>query len=192
MTVEVEARAAGMLKRLKKLQGAIEDPAPILEDIGDVLRKATVSRFYSQTSPTGRRWKKSKAAKRKRRPTLVRTGDLRESFRATIHGGQLMVGTDIWYARIHQQGGPIDAEYKRRRGSKGTGISFRPPRLPRAPSLDPSASSAARLAKSALRSRRRVKARKVRLPARKFLGVSKRDRKRTTEILVQKLSEAMR
>ena len=55
--VEVEARAAAMLKRLKKLQGRIEDTGPILEEIGDVLRKSTVSRFYAQTSPTGRRWK---------------------------------------------------------------------------------------------------------------------------------------
>ena len=56
---------AATIKRLKKLQGKIENPAPILEEVGDVLRKTTVSRFFAQTSPTGRRWKPSKLARKK-------------------------------------------------------------------------------------------------------------------------------
>ena len=186
--VTVEPRAAAMIKRLKKLQSKIEDTGPILEEIGDVLRKSTISRFYSQTSPTGRRWKRSKAAARRvrgRRLTLVRTGDLRDSFRVVLSRGRVEVGTDIYYARIHQQGGPIDAEYKRKSGKTAS------LKLPRLGSLKPGASSAAKLAQSALRSQRRQKARNLRLPARKFLGVSKRDRKRTTQILIDKLSEAM-
>ena len=183
--VTVEPRAATMLKKLKALTGVIDDPAPILEEVGNVLRKTTVSRFYSQTSPTGRRWKRSKAARRKKRLTLVRTGDLRDSFRVVQSGGKVEIGTDIWYARIHQKGGLIDAEYKRKSGRAGT------PKLPSLGDVTPGASSAAKLAQSALRRQRRVKARKVKLPARKFLGVSKRDRKRTTQILIDKLSEAM-
>ena len=179
--------AAAMLKRLKKLQGRIEDTGPILEEIGDVLRKSTISRFYSQTSPTGKRWKPSKAAKKKRRLTLVRTGDLRESIRVVQSAGMIGVGTDIYYARIHQQGGPIDAEYKTR-GKAGISATFK---LPTLSHLKPGASSAAKLAQSAFRRQRRKAARKVKLPARKFIGVSKRDRKRTTKILIDKLSEAM-
>ena len=183
--VTVEPRMAAAIKRLKKLQGRIEDTGPILEAVGDVLRKSTVSRFYAQTSPTGRRWKRSKAAKKKRRLTLVRTGDLRDSFRVVLSRGKVEVGTDIYYARIHQQGGPIDAEYKTR-GKAGISATFK---LPTLSHLKPGASSAAKLAQSAFR--RRKAARKVKLPARKFLGVSKRDRKRTTKILIDKLSEAM-
>ena len=188
--VTIEPRAATLIKRLKKLEGAIENPAPILEDVGEVLRKSTVSRFFSQTSPTGRRWKPSKASKRKRRPTLVRTGDLRDSIRVAMSPGKVGIGTDLYYARIHQQGGPIDAEYTTR-SKAGVTASFR---LPSLSHLTPSASSPARLAKAALRRgrvRRRQKARRVKLPARKFLGVSKRDRKRTTKILMDKLSEAL-
>ena len=183
--VTVEPRMAATIKRLKKLQGRIEDTGPILEEIGDVLRKTTISRFYAQTSPTGRRWKRSKAAKKKRRLTLVKTGDLRDSFRVVMSRGRVEVGTDIWYARIHQQGGPIDAEYKRKSGKTGS------LKLPSLGNLKPGASSAAKLAQSAFRRQRRQKARQVKLPARKFLGVSKRDRKRTTQILIDKLSEAV-
>ena len=184
-SVTVEPRAAALIKRLKKLQGKIEDPSDILEEVGDVLRKTTISRFYSQTSPTGRRWKPSKAAKKKRRLTLVRTGDLRDSFRVVMSAGKVEVGTNIWYAKIHQRGGPIDAEYKRKSGKTS---SFK---LPSFGDLTPGASSAAKLAQSAFRRQRRKTARKVKLPARKFVGVSKRDRKRTTQILIDKLSEAM-
>ena len=185
MVVTVEPRMAAVIKRLKKLDIALDDTGPILDEIGDVLRKTTVSRFYSQTSPTGKRWKRSKAARKQRRLTLVRTGDLRESIRVVQSGGKVEVGTDIWYAKIHQRGGPIDAEYKRKSGKTS---SFKVPSLP---NLSPNASSSLRLAQSALRRQRRKAARKVKLPARKFLGVSKRDRKRTTKILIDKLSEAM-
>ena len=181
--VEIEPRMAAALKKIKALQGKIEDPAPILDDVGDLFRKTTVSRFYSQTSPTGKRWKRSKAAKRKRRPTLVRTGDLRDSIRAVQSGGKVEIGTDIWYARIHQQGGPIDAQYKQKSGRTKGRSRFALP-------VTPGVGSAAKLTRAALvrdRIRRRAKARKVRLPRRSFLGVSKRDRKRTTQILVDAL-----
>ena len=187
--VTIEPRAAALIKRLKALEGKIENTAPILEAIGNALRKTTVSRFYSQTSPTGRRWRRSKAAKRKRRLTLVRTGDLRESFRVVMSAGKVEIGTDIWYAKIHQQGGPIDAEYKRKSGRTAL------PKLPRLGALTVNASSAAKLAQSALRRQRirgRHQARQVKLPARKFLGMSKRDRKNTTKILMDKIEEALR
>ena len=80
----------------------------------------------------------------KRRLTLVRTGDLRESIRVVLSGGNVEVGTDIYYARIHQRGGPIDAEYKRKSGKTA---SLKLPRL----NLTPGASSAAKLAQSAFR-----------------------------------------
>ena len=52
--VELSSPAhAAMIKRLKKLQGKIENPGPILEEVGDVLRKTTISRFYLADIPDG-------------------------------------------------------------------------------------------------------------------------------------------
>ena len=182
--VTVEPRAATMLKKLRALEGMIESPAPILEEIGDVARKSTVSRFFKQTSPTGRRWKPSKAARRRKGLTLIRTRDLVESFRSEVTRDKLQVGTDIWYARIHQQGGPIDARYKRKSGR--TGI----PKLPRLGALNPGVGSPRRLAQAALRRQRtrgRQDARQVKLPRRAFLGFDKRDRKLTTKIAIERI-----
>ena len=51
--VEVEPRAAAMIKRLKKLQGKIENPGPILEEVGGVLRKTTISPLLRADIPDG-------------------------------------------------------------------------------------------------------------------------------------------
>lgn len=190
MTVQVQANAKVMLKRLKKIQGTIKNPEPILEALGDVFRRSIVQRFWKQRGPTGRPWKKSKAARKARRRTLVRTGDLRDSMRVVVSGDRLEIGTDIWYGRIHQVGGPIDAEYRRKSGKTTA------PKLPSLPTAFPTASSAEAIAKAALRLRtvrkRQSRARRVLLPARRFLGVSRRDRKNTLAIMIAAIEKAMK
>ena len=203
--VEVEPRAAALLKRLKKLEGAIENPAPILEEIGEVLRKSTVSRFYSQTSPTGRRWRQLKrprykpALGKRSRIALVYRGDLRDSIRAVTTSGRLEVGTDIWYGRLHQEGGRLDSRYRVRAKYRGEGIgrfTANPANIARliklAANPNQATGAAARQTLANLGGKgRAAKQRRVYIPPRKFLGVSKRDRKRTTQILIDRLSEAM-
>ena len=192
--VDIEPKMAAALKRLKKLQGRIEDPAPILQEVGEMLRKTTVSRFYSKTSPTGRKWKRTKRRRHalrdgrvQRGSTLVLTGALRDSIEAGSRGGKLFVGTDVWYGRLHQEGGRINAFYRRvRRARRGFRLSVR--------SIVTSAGRQRKIRsiiRGLLMPGGKGKARQVRLPARKFLGASKSDRKRTTQILIDKLNEAV-
>ena len=94
-----------------------------------------------------------------------------------VGGKQLEVGTDLARGYIHQHGGQTGATYKQRLNIK---------RAARAAARGRNAQAARILAKNALK-----KSRKVRLPARRFLGVSKRDRKRVTAILVDRLNEAI-
>ena len=205
--VEIEPKMAAALKRLKKLQGRIEDPAPILQEVGEMLRKTTVSRFYSKTSPTGRKWKRTKRRRHalrdgrvQRGSTLVLTGDLRDSIRAVVSGGNVEVGTDIWYGRLHQEGGRLDARNRvraRYRSGGGGRFTVNPKNIARLTRLaqnpDAAAAEAARKTLALLGGKSRArKQRRVRIPPRRFLGVSKRDRKRTTKILIDKLSEAMK
>ena len=185
--VTVEPRAAAMIKRLKKLQDTIEDPAPILEEVSHVLRAGVISRFHSKTSPTGRPWKLTKRSRRKgRKSILVDKGVLRDSIEVSLREDKLRVGTDLWYARVHQEGGKIDAKYRLKEQSLIGTISLR--------ALATAGGRARKIAsikKRLLQGSSGRKARNVRLPARKFLGVSKRERKRTTKILIDKLNEAM-
>ena len=115
----------------------------------------------------------------------------RDSIRVVVKGGNVQIGTDLFYGRIHHTGGPIRATYRRRPRGRQRAV----PRLPRVGTLAPSASSASRLAKAALRQKRlraRHKARQVRLPARRFLGVDKKDRRRTMKILMAELERAVK
>ena len=179
---------AAATKKLKALQGAIEDPAPMLDEISAGLKASARSRFYTKTSPTGRPWKATKRSRRKgRKSILVDRGLLRDSIEASIQGDKLYVGTDAWYGRIHQEGGKIKAKYRGRAISRKLRFSVR--------SITTAAGRSQKIKsiiKGFLRGGGRSKARNVRLPPRKFLGASKRDRKRTTKILIDKLSEAMK
>ena len=182
----IEARAAAAQKRLKKVAAAVENIDPTLGDIGDQLVKNVVGRFFKKAGPTGRPWKRSKRSGRRGRTTLVDSGALRDSISAVVKDGQLQVGTNIWYAHFHQQGGQIDAAYRQRTGSsRGAGVSLR--------ALS-SGISAERLARAAARGAKRNakpgKVRRVKLPRRPFLGVSKKDRADMTKIIKAALEEA--
>ena len=198
------AAAAQAALKLRKLQGQIENPEEILDEIGDRLRKSTISRFFSKTSPTGRVWKRTKRPRGRagrRGGTLVLTGALRDSITAVVSQGKVEIGTDIWYGRIHQEGGRLDARYRLRARKRGPGIGRLVPNAANIRKListaegsgSDAAIAAARETLSLLGGRKRARRqRRVRIPRRQFLGVSSRDRKRTTEILVERLKEAMK
>ena len=103
--IEIESKAAAVIKKLKKLESVIEDSEPTLSEVGKDLAGRSRSRFYSGTSPTGKRWRPSKLARKRRRKTLVDTGYLRDSITSKIGSGEVAIGTDAWYGRIHQKGG---------------------------------------------------------------------------------------
>ena len=181
--VDVEAKMAAAMKRLKALQGAIEDPAPILDEISAGLKASARSRFYTKTSPTGRPWKATKRSRRKgRKSILVDRGLLRDSIEASIQGDKLYVGTDVWYGRVLQEGGKISATYRRRAVSRKLRFSVR--------SITTAAGRSRKIKsiiKGFLRGGRLSKARNVRLPARKHRRATVSARRRFD----RKLSEAL-
>ena len=192
MTIQVEARAAAVKRRLKKLTEAVGDTRPVLGEIGEELRESTMARFIRGETPTGRPWKRSKAAKKGKRKTLVRTGILRDSIQDRVtQGGELHVGTDVYYAALHQQGGVADAEYKQRRRAKSTQSVFRQAvSIASLTSLDQLAAGATRR-NFRVSQRRRAKARRVRLPKRQFLGISAANRRSIAALIERHLEAAV-
>ena len=190
MAIEVKANAATAKKALKKLADAVENINPELEEIGDRLADETQARFLRQQSPTGRPWKRSKLAKKQNRKTLIKSKWLLESIRAIVSDGELQVGTDVWYGRLHQQG--YKASQKRQKRKKKTTI-----RIPGIPSdgarirLGTLTPNPAQRIRSVVPSRKRVQFKKARraqprttkVPARKYLGISANDRKAMREII---------
>ena len=190
MTIQVEARAAAVKRRLKKLAAAVGDMRPVLGEIGAELRESTKARFIRGETPTGRPWKRSKAAKKGKRKTLVSTGILRDSIRYRVtQGGELHVGTDVYYGAMHQGGGISDAEYKQRRKAKSAQSVFR--QAVSAASLTSLDQLAAGATRRNFRVRKRRKARRVRLPKRQFLGISSANRRSIAALIERHLEAAV-
>lgn len=76
-----------------------------MEEIGEMLTSSTVERFSTSTAPDGTEWPVSQRAENEGGKTLVDTGRLRGSIGYEASPDQVIVGSNLVYARIHQLGG---------------------------------------------------------------------------------------
>jgi len=76
-----------------------------MEEIGEMLTSSTVERFDTSTAPDGTPWPISQRAEKEGGKTLVDTGRLRGSIGYEASPDQVVVGSNLVYARIHQLGG---------------------------------------------------------------------------------------
>ena len=76
-----------------------------MEEIGEMLTSSTVERFDTSTAPDGTPWPVSQRAEREGGKTLVDTGRMRGSIGYEASPDQVVVGSNLVYARIHQLGG---------------------------------------------------------------------------------------
>ena len=120
--IHIEAKAKVIQKKFQRLQKRNQDMREVFADIAPKMVTTTQLRFKQQQNPTGRFWKKSKAARKENRKTLIRTGNLMRSIEATYDKREIQVGTDVKYGHFFQVGGTVklkgDYRLRRRRGSK--------------------------------------------------------------------------
>ncbi len=99
---------ANILAGLRGLRHAVEDLSPALHEIGDELEQSTVMRFVTNIAPDGSPWAQSAAALKRGSPTLSDTTLLRNSIHYVLDGDAVEVGSALAYAGVHQGG--IDEE----------------------------------------------------------------------------------
>lgn len=75
--------------------------------IADLMRSETVLNFETETGPDGERWLPSQRAIDDGGLTLTEHGHLRQSVTAASDANSAINGTNMIYARIHQEGGAI-------------------------------------------------------------------------------------
>jgi phage virion morphogenesis protein len=109
-TIEVQIDDAAVIERLQRLS-RIGDVDPALEDFGTYLLDSHEFRFQLEVSPEGEPWELLNPAYRRRKlaaggPDRILTfsGDLRETLRYQVGGGELRFGTDRPYGATHQFG----------------------------------------------------------------------------------------
>ena len=121
--------------RLDGLRGRLNDQRirAALTGVGEYLLLETDNCFRDERAPDGQRWQSLKLSSRKlykrrfgrspgmrqeaeytrRRKILTDTGRLRGSIAYRVSGNQVAVGTNVIYARTHNQGDPARGIPKR-------------------------------------------------------------------------------
>ena len=105
---ELEDEAA--LAAFNRLIAFGQDMSPVLHEIGATLEASTRQRFEDGIGPDGVAWQPSQRAILTGGQTLVDTGRLRGSISYQVEGDEVLIGTNVIYAAIHQMGGRIEAK----------------------------------------------------------------------------------
>ncbi|MCH4573103.1 phage virion morphogenesis protein [Achromobacter xylosoxidans] len=108
----VEVNDAQFAEAMKRLDELIKDMTPALRGIGEYLASSSKDRFGSQTAPDGSAWaplsewyRESKRANKDKVLTL--NGYLCNTIHWQVFPDQVLVGSNLEYAAIHQFGGII-------------------------------------------------------------------------------------
>lgn len=110
VTLRISATDRELRAALARLAAFGRDPAPVLKVIGQDLITSTQERIRDQVTPEGTAWpalRPDYAAAKRGSGILVESGRLIGSFTRKVDGRELLVGTNVLYAAIHQFGGVI-------------------------------------------------------------------------------------
>ncbi|WP_035296199.1 phage virion morphogenesis protein [Brevibacillus thermoruber] len=155
-------KAMGLISRLSDL-----DRLRLHKKIGSVMVDSTKERFKTGIAPDGSPWPKSKRAEREGGKTLVRKARLRNSITFRASARQVEWGTNVPYAKTHNNGEEIKehvVQAKNRRSLRffvnGQAIF-----------------------------RRKVTIPKFKMPKRQFIGLSEDDEREIREIIIGEIGE---
>lgn len=146
VSITMQIRDDAVRRGFRQLERMMGNTTPVMAAIGTGLVGSTHMRFVTQTDPEGQAWaalNTGYAAEKRNSRILTESGRLRDSINARAGNDEVLVGTNVIYAAIHQFGGTIAPK-------SATHLWFR--------------------IGGAL-----IKASKVTLPARPFLGISSED-----------------
>lgn len=103
--VSITIDTVNLRASLDKLHGRMGNLQPLFDGIGQAVVSETVGRFRDEEAPDGSKWKKSQRAERENGLTLTSRGaHLRGSIVHRPSAEDVMVGTNMVYAAIHQFG----------------------------------------------------------------------------------------
>lgn len=124
VTIDGLVRAQATLGELLRRTG---DLGPLMDRIGAYGEESTVHRFETETGPDGRRWAPSLRARATGGQTLTDKGILKGSIGWRADRDSAEWGTNVLYARTHQEGATIRAKGEGGLAFSIPGIGFRRP-----------------------------------------------------------------
>lgn len=96
--------ASQIEREMLALIDAGEDLTEFNDALGLILEGNTLDRFDRETDPAGKKWEKSQRAIAEGGKTLTDTARLKGSITYESDARSVRVGTNVVYARIHQEG----------------------------------------------------------------------------------------
>lgn len=105
----------GIRRSVRRAARRIADTRTVGEEIGEMLVSSTKERFETSQAPDGKAWKPSQRAERDGGKTLVDSGTLLGSIFYEVSAAAVAVGSNLVYARPHQEGMDISVLSSRRR-----------------------------------------------------------------------------
>ncbi len=96
--------------RLAALIVGVEQRTPMMEGIALYLESSTIDRFDDEVGPDGSAWKQSIRARQEGGKTLSDSGLLKGSIASIADNDQVEWGSNLIYARPHQDGATITAK----------------------------------------------------------------------------------
>lgn len=157
---------------LTRLATLGRSPRPLFQAFANYGENSTRLRFERQAGPDGKAWKTSARAAKTGGKTLVMKRRLLRSITSVYGSDHASWGSNLIYARIHQLGGVIERAPYSTRVRLRTNAQGRLLRQASHPRLAVFARDAH---KHARESWHEVKAFKIRMPSRPFLGVNRED-----------------
>ncbi len=103
----------GLDRAMSGAVGRLANRRSLMASIGDALVSGTSKRFEKGEAPDGTAWEPSRRAQEAGGQTLVDTAALMKSIDYAATTDTVMVGTNLPYARIHQEGGTIRPKNKK-------------------------------------------------------------------------------
>lgn len=106
-SIELKGSFRPMIEILDKIADIGQQPASVLNAVGEQMIKSTQERFHQQAGPDGSPWaplKPAYAAKKTDPRILFRTGELFGSIEKFVDGNRLVWGSHLIYAGTHQFG----------------------------------------------------------------------------------------
>lgn len=166
VTIDVEIEDAEARRIIARLASATGDLTALHDDIGAQLVTNVGLRFESEMGPGGVPWKASERAEREGGKTLTLTNRLRQSVTHLASPGDVVVGTNVEYAAVHQLGGTIRMPARQQTVYRKVGKD----------GLFAHEGRFVRRRRANFESTHAVAAYSITMPARPFLGVDDQDR----------------
>jgi phage virion morphogenesis protein len=115
----IELDNSDVIAGIQRVLDAVDNPAPLFEQITSHLIRSHNARFAAKVSPQGTPWKPLSPAYKRRKAknadkVLVLTGAMRNTLRGQYANGEYLFGTNVPYGAFHHFGGVFKRAARKR------------------------------------------------------------------------------